>query len=70
MATFCVSLVFIRKNQPIFKVLENLHSRVRQVYYGEQYRQPLRVERRAGKPRNPHRPDLCQACHDGTCQIK
>merc|ERR1711935_1066970 len=40
--------------EEVTKVLENLHCRIRQVYYGEQLQsRQIRVERRPGKPRNP-----------------
>ena len=55
----------------IFQVLENLYTRVRHHFYGDiDLIQNIRIERRAGKPRNPHRPELCQACANGNCRMK
>merc|ERR1711990_551261 len=57
--------------EEVTKVLENLYTRVRHHFYGDiDLIQNIRIERRAGKPRNPHRPELCQACANGNCRMK
>lgn len=53
--------------EEVVKVLGNVYNRVGQIYYGF-VRPPLRIDRRAGKPRNQHNAELCQACKDGLCR--
>ncbi|XP_013782497.2 receptor-transporting protein 3-like [Limulus polyphemus] len=52
--------------EEVVKVLVNIYNRVGQVFYGF-YQPPIHMNRRPGKPRNPHNSDLCQACKDGVC---
>lgn len=53
--------------EEVIKVLGNVYNRVGQIYYGF-VRPPLRIDRRAGKPRNQHNSELCQACKEGLCR--
>ncbi|XP_064610547.1 receptor-transporting protein 4-like isoform X2 [Liolophura sinensis] len=53
--------------EEVIKVIGNVYNRVGQIYYGF-VRPPLRIDRRAGKPRNQHNADLCQACKEGLCK--
>ncbi|GFS80664.1 putative receptor-transporting protein [Nephila pilipes] len=48
------------------KVLWNICSRVAHVFYGCA-RPPIQLNRRPGKPKNPHNSEKCQACKDGVC---
>lgn len=48
----------------LLKVLQNLHQRVGQIHYGFT-QSVLRIDRRAGKPRQQHNSSLCQACQEG-----
>lgn len=52
--------------EEVTKVLNNLHSKIGQVYFG--FKMPaIDKQRRAGKPKTSHNSSLCQACQDGLC---
>ncbi|GAB1606123.1 receptor-transporting protein 4-like [Argonauta hians] len=53
--------------EEVVKVIGNVYNRIGQLHYGF-VRPPLRIDRRAGKPRNQHNADLCQACKEGLCK--
>lgn len=53
--------------EEVVKVIGNVYNRVGQLHYGF-VRPPLRIDRRAGKPRNQHNSELCQACKEGHCK--
>ncbi|CAL1285308.1 unnamed protein product [Larinioides sclopetarius] len=52
--------------EEIEKVLWNICNRVAHVFYGCA-RPPIQLNRRPGKPKNPHNSEKCQACKDGVC---
>ncbi|XP_064642309.1 uncharacterized protein LOC135496755 [Lineus longissimus] len=55
--------------EEVVKVIQNIYSRVGQVYYA--FEKPaLRKERRNGKPATMHDKELCQACEQGVCREK
>lgn len=46
------------------QVVGNIYNRIGQEYYGF-YSPPVRIDRRAGRPRSQHNAELCQACVEG-----
>ncbi|XP_067946445.1 uncharacterized protein [Watersipora subatra] len=52
--------------EEVVKVVGNVFNRIGQEYYGF-YSPPVRIDRRAGKPRSQHNSTLCQACSEGIC---
>ncbi|KFM67918.1 hypothetical protein X975_02327, partial [Stegodyphus mimosarum] len=52
--------------EEIEKVLMNICNRVAYLFYGFQ-KPPIQLNRRPGKPKNPHYSERCQACKDGVC---
>lgn len=52
--------------EEIEKVLLNTCNRVAHVFY-DLARPPIQLNRRPGKPKNPHKSEKCQACKDGVC---
>jgi len=53
--------------EEVVKVVGNVYNRIGQMFYGF-YQPPLRIDRRLGKPREQHQPELCQACREGLCR--